>query len=294
MSENITDENQILTEATTNADIGTADFNFNQLLTTFEELPTASLIRSIAAVVPMKYSTGKVINVRRQALNNSFETVSANLTVNTGAGNPVQSGISIEAAQDLQAQYGLDGYKLVANMLRGIIDEEENNAFITWLDTNSTAGAALTLSAPTGAEQNLFEITQRVQELVITMNSGQFRTYDAFCVLPYKSAAAISALSRYVNENQDIRDRLWINKIGHTTYFVNPQVAHTNAYVGLMGKGTDIGASSVIMGTYQEEILHSKYVESFQPNIGILNRYATALNPLSTAGNEMLHKFAIS
>ena len=294
MSENITDENQILTEATTNADIGTADFNFNQLLTTFEELPTASLIRSIAAVVPMKYSTGKVINVRRQSGNNSLETVSADLTVNTGAGNPVQSGISIEVAQDLQAQYGLDGYKLVANMLRGIIDEEENNAFITWLDANSTAGAALTLSAPTGAEQNLFEITQRVQELVISMNSNHFRTYDAFCVLPYKSAAAISALSRYVNENQDIRDRLWINKIGHTTYFVNPQVAHTNAYVGLMGKGTDTGASSVIMGTYQEEILHSKYVESFQPNIGILNRYATALNPLSTAGNEMLHKFAIS
>jgi hypothetical protein len=46
-----------LVEETHNDDIGTADFNFNTLVKVFQELSTASLIRSVAAVVPMKMST---------------------------------------------------------------------------------------------------------------------------------------------------------------------------------------------------------------------------------------------
>ena len=284
-----------LYEETTNSDIGTADFSFNKLIDAFEELPTVSLLRSIAAVVPMKMSTGSIINIRRNGVTNSFETVQSNLTVNTDTSNPIQSGLSMEALRDLQNQYGLDGYKIAANLLKGITDSAENDAFVTFMDANALSTPALTLSDPASAEQNLFEITQRVQELVIKMNTPDFRTYEAFAILPYKNAASISALSNYVRGEETEEKRLIINKMGKTMYYVNPDVTANKIYVGLHERTRgNMGASSVIMGTFKQELLRSAHVESFQGNIGLLNRYATAMNPLHDTGSEMLMVFTVS
>ena len=297
MSENITDENQILTEATTNANIGTADFSFNTLVKAFEELPTLSLVREIAAVVPMKMSTGQIVNIRRQGATNSFETVIANLTINTATANPIQTGISVEVIQDLQNQYGLDGYKIAANLLKGITDQAENTAFLTFLDAQSLATPVLTLSDANSAEVSLFEITQRVQELVIKMNTPSFRTFDGFVILPYKNAASISALGPFVrgSELKEREERLLVGRIGKTKYYVNPDVTATKAFVGLSDHDKkSLGASSVIMGTFPQEVLRSSVQGTFQQNVGLLNRYATAVNPLSTAGVEMLMSFEIA
>ena len=51
---------QTIVEETHNDDIGTADFNFNQLVKAFQQGSTHSLIREVAATVPMKYSTGSI------------------------------------------------------------------------------------------------------------------------------------------------------------------------------------------------------------------------------------------
>ena len=288
-------EEKLILEETHNDDIGTADFSFNKLIKTFEELSTISLIRDIATVVPMKMSTGTVINIRRNASTNSFETVEATLTVNTATSNPIQTGLSMEAMTDLKAQYGLDGYKIAANLLRGITDAAENTAFITFLDANALNTTALVLSDPNSAEPCLFEITQRVQELVIKMNTPNFRTFNAFAILPYKNAASISALSHYVRGEEEAKKDLILNKIGNTSYYVNPDVTATKVYVGLRAKDKkSLGASSIIMGTFPQELLKSTHVESFQANIGLLNRYATAMNPLHDTGSEMLMEFTIS
>tara|TARA_B100000959_G_C14989213_1_gene626998 strand:- start:1200 stop:2072 length:873 start_codon:yes stop_codon:yes gene_type:complete len=286
---------ELIVEETHNDDIGTADFSFNQVIKTFEQLHSISLIRAIAAVVPMKMSTGTIINVRRNASTNSFETVEATLTINTATSNPISSGISIEAIQDLKNQYGLDGYKMAANMLKGITDKAESDAFITFLDAQSLATPVLTLSDANSAEPSLFEITQRVQELVIKMNTPVYRTFEAFAILPYKNAASISALSHYVRGAEETKQSLVVNKIGSTMYYVNPDVTTTTAYVGLADHSkSSMGASSVIMGTFPQEILRSTHVESFQENVGILNRYATAVNPLSDTGAEMLMSFVVA
>ncbi len=286
---------ELIVEETHNDDIGTADFSFNQVIKTFEQLHSISLIRAIAAVVPMKMSTGTIINVRRNASTNSFETVEATLTINTATSNPISSGISIEAIQDLKNQYGLDGYKMAANMLKGITDKAESDAFITFLDSNSLATPVLTLSDANSAEPSLFEITQRVQEIVIKMNTPIYRTFDAFAILPYKNAASISALSHYVRGDEEMKKALVVNKIGRTTYYVNPDVTTTTTYVGLADHSKNtLGASSVIMGTFPQELLRSTFIESFQSNIGLLNRYATVVNPLSDTGSEMLMSFLIA
>ena len=288
-------EEKLILEETHNDDIETADFSFNQVIKTFEQLHSISLIRAIAAVVPMKMSTGTIINVRRNASTNSFETVEATLTINTATSNPISSGISIEAIQDLKNQYGLDGYKMAANMLKGITDKAESDAFITFLDAQSLATPVLTLSDANSAEPSLFELTQRVQELVIKMNTPVYRTFEAFAVLPYKNAASISALSHYVRGAEETKQSLVVNKIGSTMYYVNPDVTTTTAYVGLADHSrSSMGASSVIMGTFPQEILRSTHVESFQENVGILNRYATAVNPLSDTGAEMLMSFVVA
>jgi hypothetical protein len=280
---------ELIVEETHNDDIGTADFNFNTLVKVFQELPTASLIRSVAAVVPMKMSTGQIINIKKNATTDAFETVVNTLTVNTSTSNPTQTGLSIEAVQDLQNQYGLDGYDIAANLLKGIVDQAENTAFLTFLDANALAQPVLTMTAPASSEQSLFEITQRVQELVIKMNTPNFRTFSAFAILPYKSAASISALSHYVRGSEESEKRMVLNKMGKTMYYVNPDVAATTMYVGLHETGkANVGASSVIMGTFPQMILRTTHVESFNTNMGILNRYATAMNPLSGGGFEML------
>tara|TARA_B100000959_G_C14991875_1_gene628302 strand:+ start:1785 stop:2678 length:894 start_codon:yes stop_codon:yes gene_type:complete len=295
IEEEVTIEGVSLVEETHNDNIGTADFSFNTLVKAFEELPTLSLIREIAAVVPMKYSTGQIINIRRQGATNSFETVKSTLTVNTATSDPIQTGISVEVIQDLQNQYGLDGYKIAANLLRGITDNDENTAFLTFLDANSLATPVLTLTDAASAETSLFEITQRVQELVIKMNTPNFRTFDAFVILPYKNAASISALSSYVREKELTEERLIVNRIGKTKYYVNPDVTATTAYVGLSDHDKNsLGASSVIMGTFPQELLRSGVQGTFQQNVGLLNRYATAVNPLSTAGVEMLMSFVVA
>ena len=293
--EEVITEEVSLVEETHNDNIGTADFSFNSLVKAFEELPTLSLVREIAAVVPMKYSTGQIVNIRRQGATNSFETVVANLTINTATANPIQTGISVEVVQDLQNQYGLDGYKIAANLLKGITDQAENTAFLTFLDANSLATPVLTLTGAGSAETSLFEITQRVQELVIKMNTPSFRTFDAFVILPYKNAASISALSSYVREKELTEERLVVNRIGKTKYYVNPDVTATKAFVGLSDHDKNsLGASSVIMGTFPQEVLRSGVQGTFQQNVGLLNRYATAVNPLSTAGVEMLMSFEIA
>ena len=137
MKKELIDEAVRLVEETHNDDIGTADFSFNKLIKTFEELPTVSLLREVATTVPMKMSTGNIINIRRNASTNSFETVEATLTINTASSNPIQSGLSVEAMTDLNNQYGLDGYKIAANLLKGIVDQTENDAFIVFLDANA-------------------------------------------------------------------------------------------------------------------------------------------------------------
>ena len=57
MKKELIDEAVRLVEETHNDDIGTADFSFNKLIKTFEELPTVSLLREVATTVPMKMST---------------------------------------------------------------------------------------------------------------------------------------------------------------------------------------------------------------------------------------------
>jgi hypothetical protein len=285
-------EHQLI-EKTTHTDIGTADFSFNKVIDAFQELPTTSILRSIAAVVPMKMSTGSVINIRRNGVTNSFETVESTMTVNDVSATPLASGLSVEVIHDLFRQYKESAYDYASALLRGIVDKAENDALITFLNTNSLNTTALVLTAPSSAEQTLFELTQRVQELVLKMNTPDFRTYEAFAILPYKYAASISAIQTYIGAKDKDEKRLIVSKIGKTIFYVNPDTTATKVYVGLAVNGS-IAASSIIVGDYQQEILRSTFVESFQENIGILNRYATVVNPLSTSGREMLMEFTIS
>ena len=253
--EKVAEEETVLQEATHNDDIGTAEFSFNQLVKAFQEGSTNSLIREVAATVPMKYSTGSIVNIRKQSANNSFETVQANLTVNTATSNPIQSGLSIEAITDLQNQYGMDGYENAGNLLKTITDA-------SFLDTNSLSTAALTLSNAGSAEPSLFEITQRVQELIIKMNTPNFRTFEAWVILPYKNAASISALSHYARGIEETDKKLVLNKMGQTRYYVNPDTSASTAFVGLKSSDKNsIGASSVIMGTFAQELVRATHVE---------------------------------
>jgi hypothetical protein len=275
-----------------------AQYNFNDVITNFQELPTLSLMREIATIVPMKLPSGKIINIKKQTGSNAYEAVESVLQVNTDTSNPLQTGLSTEAIKDISIQYGDTGQNYASKLLKSIVESNEDYTLLNYLDNNSLSTPVLTLSDKGSSETSLFEITQRVQELVMKMNTPNFRTYDAFVILPYKAAASISALNAYIGGSEYVTSRskrLIVGRVGKTLYYVNPDISATKAFIGLKEENDEFGASSsLIMGTYQQEIVTSTFSKSMQDNIGIINRYALAMNPLSSVGSEMLMKFDIN
>jgi len=202
------------------------------------------------------------------------------------------TGLTQEMVQDLRNMYGKDVNQLVGKLLRGVANDDENAYTLAFLSLSSVATPSLTRTAPNMAETNIFEISQRVQELVLQMNLQYTRTYDAFCVLPFKIAASFMALSSYAGAEDDQERALFLTKIGQTKYYVNPDVTATEAYVGLKDLHNP-SKSSAVFSPYMSNIVNATNSDTGEETYHIFNRYAITPSPLHETGNEMLFKFVI-
>jgi len=293
--ENIENKNPLLEDTTgPNApEIATTDENLS-VDAMYQQAALPSLGRQIFSVIPMNGPTAALFNIRKKSGTTDFELVRAEVEVEPSTS--IHTGISQEAIQDLKAQYGKEVGTVVGTLLRGLANDQENEATLAFLASNSveiTVGDALDLTESTNAEYNAFEIQQKVHELVLRANSKTMRTYESFCVLPYTTAATFAALNNYVGGMDKDERGLFIAEIGNTKYFMNPDPTATTAYVGLKDS-LNPSKSSAVFSPYRSEVVEATNANTGEATYHIYNRFAITASPLSEAGNEMLFKFTIN
>jgi hypothetical protein len=249
-----------------------------------------SLSYQICELFPIHGPTGAHFSTQYDKVNNKTKLVRTEITVEDDA--VIDTGFTLESIQDMQSQFGKDSTDFISKAFAGLSAINENDKLISKIDTWAFDDTNdLVLSNPTNAETNVFELSQKVGECIIKMNSKNYRTFDAFVILPHKLAASVLSIGSYFNDDIN-KTGLYMGKSGRIKYYVNPDATSTEVYVGLNGKIP--GSSSIIFSPYQHSLLTAVSPDSGNENIFNVNRYAITLNSLSTVGNEMLIKFTVA
>lgn len=292
--ENIEEIKNLVVEdtSTPNApEIATTDENLS-VDAMYQQGALPSLGRQIFSVIPMHGPTAALFNIKNDAVNNKFELVRNEVEVYPS--DSIKTSITQEVVQDIRSQYGKESIEIIGKLLRGLSNNQENDRTLEFLDANCLDTTDLQLTDSLNAETNLFEITQRVNELVLKANSLNPRTYEAFCVLPYMPGASIATLSNYVGGAEGAKEErgLFLAQVGQIKFYMNPDAESTKAYVGL--KDTfNPSKSAAVFSPYQSQV-----VEALDPDNGesvyfIFNRFAITASPLHETDNEMLFMFDI-
>ena len=208
---------------------------------------------------------------------------------------PISTELTVEAVKDLEAMYGCEtAYKYITKMLRGLCNNYENDKTIEFLEKNAIETDKLELTDNRNSETMMFEISQRVQELSLKMNSLTKRTFSSYAVIPYKYAASIMTTFAYTTGNNTTNvDELVVADFALMKYFVNPDITSDTIYVGLRSPD-DPFCSSGFFGDYGSQLQTIKDPDSGNDIITIYNRFGLAMNPLHCEHNPMLYKFKIT
>lgn len=208
---------------------------------------------------------------------------------------PFSTELSVEAVKDLEAMYGREtAYKYITKMLRGLCNNYENDKTIEFLEQNAVQTNELKITDNLNSETMMFEITQRVQELSLKMNSLTKRTFSSYAVIPYKYAASIMTSFAYTTgTNTTNVDELVVADFALMKYFVNPDSTSDTVYVGLRSPDEPF-CSSGFFGDYGSQLQTIKDPDTGNDIITIYNRFGLAMNPLHCEHNPLLYKFKIT
>lgn len=270
-------------EGVTETDIAAKDSIIKRLT---EDKYKSSLAYQIAEVQPLHSSAGAVYVAKKDA-NGDVEIVKENTSLKK---DTASTGMTAEVMEDINRMFkGRRALTLMKNILKGASDEKENTALIAKLDAIATNSAGVAISATDGAisEQILFQISQKVAELIIQINEDTMKSLNGYAVVPQKVAAAILAMSY---QTASTEKGLFVGQFGQIKYYVNPDKTATKVYVGVVDKSS-IGQSSLTFAPYQYII--NKYTKFSDGSIGlsVINRYDIIENPLSANGDKMVYEF---
>ncbi len=251
----------------------------------YQQLALPSLAKSVCETVKLEGPTGGVFAIKND--NGDFKLLRNDAEV--FASDPISTGITREAFEDIQSMFGKSAKRVIGTLLKGLSNDQENDKLIPFIKANAGVASDITLSDPTHAWTTFKELTQKIHELVVKMNSKNQRTFHTFVILPVKFAGTVLS-----TENQTKRDGqskgLYISTAGLTEYFINPDVTDTDIYIGLFDKNVN-GKNSITYSPYKSEIVTAVDPDSGNETYHIYNRFALTMNPLHEAGNEMLLKF---
>jgi len=272
-------------------EVATSDENLT-LDGMFQQTTLPSLARQIFPTLKLHGPTGAIFNIRKKAGTTDFELVRAEVVV--GNSTAIHTGITQEAIQDIQSQYGEDSTQIIGKLLRGLANDAENVDTLAFLTAQSVASPNIILTDAGNAETTLFEVSQKVQELVLEANTNTRRTYEAYAVVPYKALAGIMSLKQYIGAGITSERGLFITQIGMTKYYINPDPASVTAFVGLSDM-TDTGKSGAVFSPYTSSVIESVNPLDASVTYHLYNRYAITASPLHDAINDpMLFKFDIA
>lgn len=291
-NENIDLQDDAVNEDLTGAshpDIATTDDNLSAD-SLFQQTPLPSLGRMIFSVVNINGPTGALFNIRQKPATNDFELVRAEVEVYPSAS--IKTGITREAIQDMKAQYGKDADDIIGRLFRGLANDQENTKTLEFLTAQSLASTSLTLSNAKNAKDNVMELTQKIHSLVLEANKDKKRTFHAYAVLPYNLAASFLALNSFTGGEGEPGDGgLFLGSIGHTSFFMSPDAAATEVFVGLRDR--DPSKSAAVFSPFEGTIISASDPDSGEMVYHLFNRFAITASPLHTVGDEMMFKFAV-
>lgn len=199
---------------------------------------------------------------------------------------PINTGISAEAIQDIEAQFGVNANKVIAHLLRSLANAQENTKTSEFLKANAAPKGDLTLTNKTNAKIVVEELSQKATEEVIDMNSSGFISYQGVVVVPMKYAASIMA-----RQLEDINAGIsfYVGKTGLIKYYTDPDVTNTDTvYVVLK----DEDRSSAFFSKYTDDIITADDYDTGAENLFIFNRFAITTNPKHDI-KPMIHSFKI-
>ncbi|HEF9977802.1 TPA: hypothetical protein SB263_001937 [Campylobacter coli] len=257
----------------------------------------------IAEVQPMMQPSGYVF--ARQETQDTFKIIKKQIDVDT---NKSIIKISQEAWEDLLNLSNLNKAgneqtpELFINWVKSSAAHKETEKIINLIKANAVDAGNLTLDdandSKQNAETNLFYISKKVGDLVIKMNTPNFRTYDSFCILPQTGVGGILSLSFTYSRIDDSTDEnrandYFLGKINNTRYYLNPNPNDNNAYVGLKSH-KEKGVNSLIYSPYCMNLTTAYNYQSGERTVGVFTRNAYTIHPLHSPTTPMLFKFAIT
>lgn len=257
----------------------------------------------IAEVQPMMQPSGYVF--ARQETQDTFKIIKKQIDVDT---NKSIVKISQEAWEDLLNLSNLNKAgesrtpDLFISWIKASAAHKETEKIIDLFKNNAVDAGNLTLNdtndAKQNAETNLFYITKKVGDLVIKMNTPNFRTYDSFCILPQTGVGGILGLSFTYSRIDDSTDEnrandYFLGKINHTRYYLNPNPDDNNAYVGLKSH-KEKGVNSLIYSPYCMNLTTAYNHNSGERTVGVFTRNSYTIHPLHSPTTPMLFKFTIT
>jgi hypothetical protein len=259
----------------------------------FHQVDMPSLPRQIFSTVPIFGPTGGLFNLRKKsgldsAGNIVFELVRNDVEVYNS--NSISTGLTQEVVQDIKSHFGSETNLVLGKLLRDLANADENTKALAFLESESVSTTGISLSG--NAEENLFNVTQKVHELILKINSETMRSYRAFAVIPYKPLGGIMGLSKYAGGGIDSERGLFIAEFGQTKFYLNPDATSTTAYVGI--RDFNPSTSSVVFSPYTSDVIEAVNPDDGEMSFHLFNRYAITASPLHVAGNEMLYKFDIT
>jgi len=271
--------------------VADADQNLS-LEDTFIQLKMPSLPRRIFSEVDITGATGGLFAIRQKNDTNDFELVRRNF--NLAPSEPIKTGITVEALRDIESMYGRNGISITCNMIRSIANDYENKQCIDFLKLHCVDRGDITYVNGRDSEKRYFQLAQKVHECILEANSKNIRTFEGWCVLPYKDASAVSSVTEYIGGTDQTKHKsLFLSRVGLVSYYLNPDVTDSNVYVGLHDDELP-GRSSAYFGNFASDLLRVITQESGQHEYYLYNRFGTALSPLHTEDNPMLFKFKVN
>lgn len=256
----------------------------------FQQSSLPSLGRQIFSVIPMHGPTAGLFNIKKKSGSDAYELVRNDVEVYPS--ESIHTSVTQESIQDMYNQYGKEAYVVVAKLFRSLANDQENEKTIAFLQAQCKDVADLNLSNSANAELNLFEITQKVQELVLTINSKNLRSYEAFAVVPTTALGGVMALSKYAGSDDKDERGLFITKINQTKYYLNPDPTDTKCYVGIKDS-LNASKSSAVFSPYMSTLVYSIDPDTGEMGYHIYNRFAITESPLHETDNEMLYMFDV-
>lgn len=272
-----------ITDLSESIDVADTDEIVNAII---ESKQYSSLAYQICEVSPIHGPTGATFAL--VFIGGKFKLLRGDVIVEDDA---VEStGFTVEVMQDLYSQFGKSANDFIAKSFGGVSNMNENKKLISKMSAFAATATDLLISDPANAETSMFEIQQKVAQIVLRINSDSFKSLDSFVVLPLKAAASMLAISNRLPENQKERG-LYLGSNSRTKFYLNPDPLSDEVFVGI---NSDVpGQSSLIMSPYHHAIKTAVNPETGENAVFNFNRYAITESKLSQT-QKMLYKFIIT